>query len=72
MTWVLIAWSTLILVWAIGGAAGNKCAGQTYRDACQAGTGIGVAVVLFVGFCGFVFFSLIWFMTRPRSATAER
>jgi hypothetical protein len=36
------------------------------QSACEAGTGIGAAIVLFIGFCGFVFFSLIWFMTRPK------
>jgi rubredoxin len=25
-----------------------------------------VALILLIGFFGFVFFSLIWFMTRPR------
>lgn len=75
MTWVLIVWCGLILAWAIGGAAGNECdeeAGSefldrsTAQDACEVGTGIGVAIVLFIGFFGFVFLSLIWFMSRPR------
>jgi hypothetical protein len=69
MTWVLIIWSALILIWAIAGGASNDCASETTQlnqDACEAGTGIGVAIVLFIGFIGFVFFSLIWFMTRPR------
>ncbi len=72
MTWALIAWSVLILVWAIagGGDANSECRAdavtQLERDACDAGTGIGVAIVLVIGFCGFVVLSLIWFMTRPR------
>ena len=75
MTWVLIVWSGAILAWAIAGAAANECASQTgdaylsahsAQQACQAGTGIGVAFILFVGFFGFAFFSLIWFMTRPK------
>lgn len=71
MTWVLIVWSALILIWAIGGgaSASNDCANeatQLSQDACNTGAGIGVALVLFIGFVGFVFFSLIWFMTRPR------
>ncbi len=75
MTWVLILWCGLILAWAIGGAAANKCSSQKGDQflsthsavaACQAGTGIGVAIILFIGFFGFVFFSLIWFMSRPR------
>lgn len=77
MTWVIVGWCVLILVWAIAGGASsaNDCshqAGSAYlsaqatRNACDAGAGIGVAVILLIGFFGFVFFSLIWFMTRPR------
>jgi hypothetical protein len=69
MTWVLIIWSVLILIWAIGGGASNDCGSettQTAKDACEAGTGIGVALILFIGFIGFVFLSLIWLMTRPK------
>jgi len=76
MTWALIAWSALILIWAIGGGASNNCSNQRggrylsahdLQQACDAGTGIGVAVILLFGFFGFVVLSLIWFMTRPRS-----
>lgn len=67
MTWVLIVWCAIILIWAIAGGASNNCVHQTYKTACQAGTGIGVAIILLIGFFGFVFFSLIWFMSRPRS-----
>jgi hypothetical protein len=69
MTWVLIIWSALILIWAIAAGASNDCANQASEAAqsgCEAGTGIGIAIVLFIGFIGFVFFSLIWFMSRPR------
>ncbi|HWM54199.1 MAG TPA: hypothetical protein VNO20_02255 [Solirubrobacterales bacterium] len=69
MTWALIVWSTLILLWAIAGAAGSDCtseATQLEQEACEAGTGIGVALILFIGFIGFVFLSLIWLMTRPK------
>lgn len=82
MTWVVIGWCTLILAWAIGGASSGAsknaadCAHSAYLTAqdCLAasntGTGIGVAIILLVGFFGFVFFSLIWFMTRPRQPRA--
>lgn len=75
MTWVILIWCALIVVWAIaGGASGNhqsvqQCVSQGIlsRQECQnaadAGTGIGVALILFIGFIGFVFLSLIWFMT---------
>jgi hypothetical protein len=78
MTWVVIAWCTLIIVWAIaGGASSNStsyCEGhpsaylsqKACEEARNAGTGIGVAIILLIGFVGFVFFSLIWLMTRPK------
>ncbi|MDQ6807514.1 MAG: zinc ribbon domain-containing protein [Actinomycetota bacterium] len=77
MTWVLVIWSALILVWAIAGgsSAANDCANQTgsqflsahdAQQACNAGAGIGVAAILGIGFFGFVFLALIWLMTRSR------
>jgi hypothetical protein len=81
MTWVLIVWCAIILVWAIAGgasadhSAANNCIQQSAgvlspqdcQNAADAGTGIGVAIVLLIGFVGFAFFSMIWFMTRPRT-----
>jgi hypothetical protein len=77
MTWVLILWCGAILAWAIAGgaSAAHQCAQQTgdqflsanaAQQACDAGTGIGLAVILGIGFFGFVFLSMIWFMTKPR------
>lgn len=77
MTWVLIVWCGGILAWAIvgGASAAHDCAvqsGDQYlsahaaQQACNAGAGIGVAAILGIGFFGFVFFALIWFMTRPK------
>jgi hypothetical protein len=65
MTWVIFVWCALIVVWAIAGgsSASNQCAQSAYQNACNAGAGIGVALILFIGFIGFVFLSLIWFMT---------
>ena len=81
MTWVLVAWSALIVVWMVGGANAADCGSQTgdsfisdqtAQDACAAGAGIGVAIVALIGFFGFVFFSLIWFMTRPKLRDCPR
>ena len=77
MTWVVLAWCVLILAWAIlgGGSAANDCSNQTdelSQSACEAGAGLGIAVILLIGFFGFVFFSLIWFMTRPRTRPCPR
>jgi hypothetical protein len=75
MTWVLWIWCLLILTWAIGAGASNDCADeaeQLSQDACAAGTGLGIAIILFIGFFGFVFFGFIWFMTRPKTRTCPR
>jgi hypothetical protein len=68
-TWALIVWCVLILIWLIGGAGASNCAGD---PACEAGTGIGLFVVALIGFFGFLFFSLIWFMSRPKTRTCPR
>jgi hypothetical protein len=36
------------------------------QSAVDAGTGIGIFLILFIGFVGFVFFALIWLMSRPK------
>ncbi|HEY8083433.1 MAG TPA: hypothetical protein VIE64_07775 [Solirubrobacterales bacterium] len=61
-------------IWIISGLAAadsaSNCAGEAYREACEAGsdvgTGIGVIALWFVWFFGFIALSLIWFMTRPK------
>jgi hypothetical protein len=76
-TWALVLWTLFILIWAVagGGAAADECsreADQLSRDACEAGAGIGVAIIFLIGFFGFLFFSLIWFMSRPKTRTCPR
>ena len=66
MTWALIIWSVLILVWAIAGGASAECENEEFTEACEAGTGIGIGIVLFLGFLGLIVRALIWFMTRPK------
>lgn len=77
MTWVLIIWSALILIWAIagGGSVATDCANEatrSARNACEAGAGIGILLIFVIGFFGFMFFGLIWFMTRPKTRACPR
>lgn len=76
-TWALVIWCTLILVWAIagGGSAANECANEagteylsaeSAQSACEVGAGIGIILILIIGFFGFIVLSLIWLMSRPR------
>jgi hypothetical protein len=77
MTWAVVAWCVLIIVWAISAGASSSesvddcvAEGVLSRADCQAatdaGTGIGILLILFVGFFGFMFLSVIWFMSRPK------
>jgi len=78
MTWAIVIWSALMLLWIVLGIASadnaNHCAQEAHpfltqeacTDARDAGTGIGVAVLFVLWFFGFVILSLIWFMTRPK------
>jgi hypothetical protein len=78
MTWVLIAWSALTVVWAVVGGVSSAheahkyCEQTRWQETCEqahnAGTAIGVGMVLGVGFAGFIVLSLVWFMTRPKAA----
>lgn len=58
MTWTLWIWSALILVWAVAGAGSANCgsekgdailSAEDAQTACEAGAGIGVAIVLGFG-----------------------
>jgi hypothetical protein len=73
MTWVVLLWCAAIIAWAIAtGSAASKNCGTLSQDTCNAAGGLGVALVLFIGFFGFVFLALIWFMTRPRTRPCPR
>lgn len=59
----------------LGFGSTHDCGSQTTtldKNACQAGTGIGVALILLIGFFGFVFLSFIWLMSRPRRRQCPR
>jgi hypothetical protein len=76
-SWAIIVWTVLFAIWIIVGIAGNDCGSQTgdrylsqhaAQDACAAGTGIGVALIFFLWFIGFIVLSIVWFLTRNRNA----
>lgn len=73
-TWALLIWNVLMVIWVVGGvgAVGDNCAGETGDAlvACQAGTaigaGLGVTMIIFIWFIGFIVLGLIWLMSRPK------
>jgi hypothetical protein len=74
-TWALVSWCALILAWTIGGGASADCGSESTdlnQSACEAGTGIGIVIILILGFFGFVFLSFIWLMSRPKHRACPR
>lgn len=71
-TWVILAFNVIMLVWAIWGATtAESCSGKTGQelDICeagQAGTGIGVLLVILLWALGDVILGVLWLITKPR------
>lgn len=75
MSWLIWIFTALMFIWMVSGASSNSdncneyTLGTSARSACEAGTnvgtGIGVVILFFVWFIGFIILSIIWFMTRP-------
>lgn len=75
MTWLIWIFTALMVAWIVSGVNANadNCdhyvVGTSGYNACQAGTdigtGVGVTMLFFAWFIGFIIFSIIWFMTRP-------
>jgi hypothetical protein len=77
MTWALIVWTALTGFFMIAGV--NQASGvsaeckndvtlgtKLCNDAQDAGTAIGVGLLLGLWFVGFIVLSLVWFMSRPK------
>ena len=74
MTWTIWAVNALFLVWIIGGVsdrASKDCrpGDELCINASDAGTGIGVALIIMLWFVVFVVLALVWLMTRPKNRT---
>jgi len=78
MTWVILAFNILMLIWIIAGVAGvaDNCAGKTgvELDACEAGTAVGATIgagmVVGLWVAGDVILGIIWLVTN-RKRTRE-
>lgn len=80
MTWFIHVTNALFLIWIIAGTGSRPsqdCAtdpsvvdGTLSLSACQTasdvGTGIGVALIVFLWFFVFIVESIVWFMTKPK------
>lgn len=71
-TWVILAFNVIMLVWVVSGAAtGESCSGKTgdelsLCEAGQAGTGIGVFLVILLWALGDIILGVLWLITKPR------
>ena len=71
MTWVLVIFTVVMLVWIVAGAgSGGECPPGTadcesYLAGEAIGSGIAATMLFAIWFVGFIILSIIWFMTRP-------
>jgi hypothetical protein len=78
MTWAILIWTALFVVWSFAGADNSDAVADCVRDsgglltrsdcetAANVGTGIGIALIWTLWFIGFVVLSIAWFMTKPK------
>jgi hypothetical protein len=71
MTWLIWIVNAIFLIWIIAGVsdrASEDCppGDELCIEASDAGTSIGVALIIFLWFMVFVVLALVWFMTRPK------
>jgi hypothetical protein len=74
MTWVIWTVNALFLLWIIVGVsdrASKDCppGDELCINASDAGTGIGVALIIMLWFFVFVVLAFVWLMTRPKHRT---
>ena len=73
MSWVILAWNALMVIWIIVGlAAAHNTANcgslsqQACQDATNVGAGIGVMALVFLWLVVDVLLAIIWLVTKPR------
>ena len=72
LTWLILAFNALMLIWIVSGVAGvsDNCEGEvgSALDACEAGTAIGAGAaatfLVFLWVAGDVILGVIWLITR--------
>lgn len=73
MTWVVLLFNLIMLIWVIAGSASGSgqpkdcgtLSAQTCNSAQNAGTAIGVGLLIGLWVAGDVILGIIWLVTRP-------
>lgn len=67
-TWVILVINVGFLAWVIGGgiSAGNSACQPGYQDACDAGTAIGVGLIIGLWVAVDFILGILWLITRPK------
>jgi hypothetical protein len=66
MTWGLVAWAVLMVIWAAAVSGSGTCTSDAYGVG-QVCSGLNVGKWLGVSAGGFAILCLIWFMTKPQT-----
>jgi len=76
MTWVVVIFNLIMLIWIIAGAAGthaSNCGQLSQRvcnDATATGAGIAIAALIVLWVLGDIILGILWLVTRGRSCPA--
>jgi hypothetical protein len=69
-TWALLIWTALAVIWIATGVGAMGELGPAGSDAEEAGraigAGLGITVIVFIWFIGFIVLGIVWFMSRPK------
>lgn len=79
LTWVIVAWNVLMVVWIVSAVASTSDACETettFLEACEAGrdtgTGIAIFLILFIAALGDVILAVIFYVTSRSERRPDR
>lgn len=76
MTWVVVIFNILMLVWLVAGLGAaadtaQDCVGEEFTEACEAGVAVGTTVaagfIMVLWFLGNGILGILWLVTRPKT-----
>lgn len=64
MTWLIVVVNILMLVLIVSAASSANCEAEEFVEACEAGTGIGVGIVIVLWAAVDVILGVLWLVTK--------